>query len=40
MKRFPKHLVNGEELLVPIDPRKPEGAAVPQEPRLVEIPRM
>lgn len=40
MKRFPKHLVNGEELLVPIDPRKPEGAAVPQAPRLVEIPRM
>jgi hypothetical protein len=40
MKRFPKHLVNGEELLVPIDPRKPEGAAVPQPPRLVEIPRM
>lgn len=39
MKKFPKHLVNGEEVLVPIDPRKPEGRTRPQGPRLVEVPK-
>lgn len=38
LKIFPKHLVNGEELLVSIDPRDP-GKLVPQAPRLVEVPR-
>lgn len=39
MKKFPKHLVNGEEVLVPIDPRKPDGPTRPQGPRLVEVPK-
>jgi cell division septation protein DedD len=39
MKKFPKHLVNGEEVLVPIDPRKPDGPTKPQGPRLVEVPK-
>ncbi len=38
LKQFPKHLVNGEELLVGIDPRDPTKM-VPQAPRLVEVPR-
>jgi hypothetical protein len=38
MKRFPRHLVNGEEVLVPIDPRRPDGAKRPQGCRLVEVP--
>jgi hypothetical protein len=38
MKRFPRHLVNGEEVLVPVDPRRPEGAKRPQGCRLVEVP--
>ena len=40
MKRFPKHLVNGEEVLIPTDPDDPSKGGVPQAPRLVEIPRM
>lgn len=39
MRKFPKHLVNGEELLVPIDPRNPSSKTMPQAPRLVEIPK-
>jgi hypothetical protein len=38
-KQFPRHLVNGEEVLIPVDPRKPEGTKRPQAPQLVEIPR-
>ena len=33
------NLVNGEELLVPLDPGKPQGKTMPQAPRLVEIPQ-
>lgn len=40
MKRFPKHLVNGEEVLIPTDPDDPAKGGVPQAPRLVEIPRL
>ena len=40
MRRFPKSLVNGEEVLIPLDPSNPQGKTVPQGPRLVEIPRM
>jgi hypothetical protein len=40
MKKFPKHLVNGEELLIPADPHNPGGRTMPQAPRLVEIPKM
>ena len=39
-KRHPKHLVNGDEVLQPADPAKPNGKTIPQAPRLVEIPRM
>ena len=39
MKKFPKHLVNGEELLMPTDPRNPNGKTIPQAPRLVEVPK-
>lgn len=39
MKKFPRHLVNGEEVQVPVDPRKPDGAKRPQACRLVEVPR-
>jgi hypothetical protein len=39
MKMFPKHLVNGEELLMPVDMRDPTGKTMPQSPRLVEIPK-
>jgi hypothetical protein len=39
MRKFPKHLVNGEELLVPMDPRNPSSKTMPQAPRLVEIPK-
>lgn len=37
-KQFPRHLVNGAEVLIPIDPRKPDGAKRPQGCQLVEIP--
>ena len=40
MRAFPKHLVNGEELLVPVDPRNPGAKTMPQAPRLVEIPKI
>ncbi len=39
MKKFPRHLLNGEEALIPVDPRKPDGPKRPQGCRLVEIPR-
>ena len=39
MRKFPKHLVNGEELLIPVDMRDPAGKTMPQSPRLVEIPK-
>ncbi|MCX5639703.1 MAG: hypothetical protein NT059_02670 [Planctomycetota bacterium] len=39
MRKFPKHLVNGEELLMPVDMRDPTGKTMPQSPRLVEIPK-
>jgi hypothetical protein len=32
--------VNGDEVLQPADPAKPNGKTIPQAPRLVEIPRM
>ena len=40
MRKHPKHLVNGEELLVPVDPANPRGKTMPQAPRLVEIPTL
>ena len=39
MRKFPKHLVNGEELLVPLNPADPASKTMPQAPRLVEIPK-
>lgn len=39
MKRFPAHLVNGEELREPIYHKYPERGTRLQEPRLVEVPR-
>lgn len=38
MRAFPKHLVNGEEVLVPADLRRGSGSLRPQGPRLVEVP--
>lgn len=38
MKKFPRHLVNGEEVLIPVDPRRPDGQKRPQGCRLVEVP--
>ena len=40
MRKFPKHLVNGEELRIPVDPRNPSGKTIPQAPRLVEVPKL
>lgn len=40
MRKFPKHLVNGEELRIPVDPRNPAGKTIPQAPRLVEVPKL
>jgi hypothetical protein len=37
MRAFPKHLINGEEVLVPTDQRR-SGELRPQGPRLVEVP--
>ncbi len=39
LKKFPKHLVNGEEQLVPIDPRRPKSRKVPMAPKLILVPR-
>lgn len=38
MRRFPKQLVNGEELLVRVDPGNPRSRMRPLGPRLVEVP--
>jgi hypothetical protein len=40
MRKFPKSLLNGEEVLIEVDPRLPGTKRVPQSPRLVEIPRL
>lgn len=37
-KQFPRHLINGGEVSVPVDPRKPDGPKRPQGCQLVEIP--
>ena len=39
-KRFPYHLVNGEELQEPIDPRRPALGTRRQAPQLVEVPKL
>jgi len=39
-KRFPHHLVNGEELQEPIDPRRPGLGTRRQAPQLVEVPKL
>ena len=39
-KRFPHHLVNGEELQEPIDPRRPSLGTRRQAPQLVEVPKI
>lgn len=39
MRKFPKSLLNGEEVLVEVNPRQPGSQRVPQSSRLVEIPR-
>src|SRR5262249_37438279 len=39
MKKYPKLIVNGEEMLTPIDPKRPKSKKVPMTPRLVEVPR-
>ena len=38
MRQFPANLVNGEPVLIPIDPRNPKGKTKPQPCRLVEVP--
>ena len=38
MRQFPAHLVNGEPLLIPVDPSNPKGRSRPQPCRLVEVP--
>lgn len=38
MRRFPRQLVNGEELLVRVDPGNPRSRMRPLGPRLVEVP--
>ncbi len=38
-RKFPKSLVNGEEVLIPVDPKNPNGKTYPQAPRLVEVPK-
>lgn len=39
IKQFPEHLVNGDPLMLRIDPRNPKSAEVPQACPLVEVPR-
>jgi hypothetical protein len=39
MRSFPKSLLNGEEVLVEADPRRPGTKRIPQASRLVEIPK-
>ncbi|MEY3021793.1 MAG: hypothetical protein RIS86_991 [Planctomycetota bacterium] len=38
MRQFPAHLLNGEPLMIPVDPTNPKGRMKPQACRLVEIP--
>jgi hypothetical protein len=38
MRKYPAHLLNGEPLLIPVDPRNPKGRTKPQPCRLVEVP--
>lgn len=38
MRQFPSNQVNGEPLLIPIDPKNPKGKTRPQPCRLVEVP--
>ena len=38
MREFPANLVNGEPVLIPVDPRNPKGKTKPQPCRLVEVP--
>jgi hypothetical protein len=38
MREFPANLVNGEPVLIPVDPRNPKGKTKPQACRLVEVP--
>jgi len=38
MRVFPANLVNGEPVLIPVDPRNPGGRTRPQPCRLVEVP--
>ena len=38
MRQFPSNLVNGEPILIPLDPRNPKGKTKPQPCRLVEVP--
>ncbi|MBL9141010.1 MAG: hypothetical protein JNK53_04010 [Phycisphaerae bacterium] len=40
MRKFPKSLVNGEEVYVEADPRKPGSKRIPQSSRLVEVPKL
>ncbi|MFZ9880046.1 MAG: hypothetical protein ACO3QC_01410 [Phycisphaerales bacterium] len=40
MRQFPAHLLNGEPLLIPIDPSNPKGRSKPQPCRLVEVPEL
>jgi hypothetical protein len=38
-EKFPVHLTNGEEMLVHADSNNPNSPLVPQQPRLVEVPK-
>lgn len=38
MRQFPANLLNGEPVLIPLDPRNPKGKTRPQPCRLVEVP--
>lgn len=40
MRKFPKSLLNGEEVLVPVDPKKTGSKTVAQSSRLVEVPKL
>jgi hypothetical protein len=39
LKKYPKMMVNGEEMLTPIDPKRPKSRKVVMTPKLVEVPR-
>jgi hypothetical protein len=40
MRKYPKQLVNGAELLLPVDPKNLSGKTRPQPPMLVEVPKI